>query len=125
MPTDTQTTLVLPGANASSQASAAGSVKHSPDHVTPPRAPQHIARSAGRHDAHQLPRFVDTATRATWDCYASGYGRRRHRLADGSETATGALPLNDNLDAFARDVPARHSRDPHCLVSIKRRHRNH
>ncbi|MBO9409468.1 hypothetical protein J7399_18670 [Shimia sp. R9_1] len=99
----------------------AASATHQPKIQSAPKKFQHIAAVPGRHAPHDPPRFKESAAGEEWECVASGFGPRRTANARGQLLASGALRHIGNVDAMARDVPARHLKHSGCIISIKRR----
>ncbi len=83
----------------------------------------HVAATPGRHDPHDLPRFRNAAANENWECVASGFGQRRYDAGRGVLLNNGALRHLGNVDAMARDVPARHPKHSGCIISVKRKRR--
>ncbi|WP_142638999.1 hypothetical protein [Ruegeria faecimaris] len=83
----------------------------------------HVAATPGRHDPHDLPRFRSAAAKENWECVASGFGQRRYDAGRGVLLNSGALRHLGNVDAMARDVPARHPKHSGCIISVKRKQR--
>ncbi|MBO9398478.1 hypothetical protein J7400_17535 [Shimia sp. R9_2] len=99
----------------------AASATHRPKIQSAPKKFQHIAAVPGRHAPHDPPLFKEGAAGEEWECVASGFGPRRTANARGQLLASGALRHIGNVDAMARDVPARHLKYSGCIISIKRR----
>lgn len=55
---------------------------------------------------------------ANWSCLSSGHGPRTVQSDNGANVAV--LRSATRVDSLARDIPARHPRQSHCLVSIQR-----
>ncbi len=96
-------------------------VTHHTTHQAASKKFDHIATTTGRHDSHDLPRFRKAETGEHWDCVASGFGRRRYDAGRGVLLSSGALRHLGNVDAMARDVPARHPKHSGCIISVKRK----
>ncbi len=96
-------------------------VTHHQTHQTASKKFDHIATTTGRHDSHDLPRFRKAETGEHWDCVASGFGQRRYDAGRGVLLSSGALRHLGNVDAMARDVPARHPKHSGCIISVKRK----
>ena len=95
-------------------------ITHQPTYQKSASSMNMIANKAGRHPAHAIPRFQD-GDGNTWDCAASGFGKRRH--SDAPDTSYGGvLPHILTADAMTQDLPARHVSHPDCVIKIKRRH---
>ncbi|WP_298938155.1 hypothetical protein [uncultured Ruegeria sp.] len=110
-PRPTKGTVQQPGAT---------QVTHHLTHQTKSKKHDHVAATPGRHDAHALPRFRN-AVNEEWECVASGFGQRRYDAGRGVLLNSGALRHLGNVDAMARDVPARHPKHSGCIISIKRK----
>ncbi len=98
-------------------------VTHHLTHQSNSKKHDHVAATPGRHDPHDLPRFRNAATKENWECVASGFGQRRYDAGRGVLLNNGALRHLGNVDAMARDVPARHPKHSGCIISVKRKQR--
>ncbi len=98
-------------------------VTHHLTHQSNSKKHDHVAATPGRHDPHDLPRFRDAAAKENWECVASGFGQRRYDAGRGVLLNNGALRHLGNVDAMARDVPARHPKHSGCIISVKRKQR--
>ncbi len=98
-------------------------VTHHKAHRTDARKYDHVASTPGRHDAHDLPRFRSADANEEWECVASGFGQRKYDAGRGILLNSGALRHLGNVDAMARDVPARHPKHSGCIISVKRKRR--
>lgn len=96
-------------------------VTHHSTHQSRSKKYDHVAATPGRHDPHDLPRFRNAAAKENWECVASGFGRRRYDAGRGVLLSNGALRHLGNVDAMARDVPARHPKHSGCIISVKRK----
>jgi hypothetical protein len=96
-------------------------VSHHVNHIAEPKKYQHVAVSTGRHEQTNLPKFRNNANKEEWECVASGFGRRSEATERGGVLVNGALRHLGNVDALARDVPARHPKHSGCMISIKRK----
>ena len=54
-----------------------------------------------------------------WTCLTGGHGPR-YIETDGERRIVGTYSHIGQVDAFAQDVPARHSSAPHCLIALRR-----
>ncbi len=98
-------------------------VTHHLSHQSNSKKHDHVAATPGRHDPHDLPRFRNAAAKENWECVASGFGQRRYDAGRGVLLNNGALRHLGNVDAMARDVPARHPKHSGCIISVKRKQR--
>ncbi len=98
-------------------------VTHHLTHQSNSKKHDHVAATPGRHDPHDLPRFRNAAAKENWECVASGFGQRRYDAGRGVLLNNGALRHLGNVDAMARDVPARHPKHSGCIISVKRKQR--
>ncbi len=98
-------------------------VTHHLNHQSNSKKHDHVAATPGRHDPHDLPRFRSVAAKENWECVASGFGQRRYDAGRGVLLNNGALRHLGNVDAMARDVPARHPKHSGCIISVKRKQR--
>ncbi len=98
-------------------------VTHHLTHQSNSKKHDHVAATPGRHDPHDLPRFRNAAVNENWECVASGFGQRRYDAGRGVLLNNGALRHLGNVDAMARDVPARHPKHSGCIISVKRKRR--
>ncbi len=98
-------------------------VTHHLTHQSNSKKHDHVAATPGRHDPHDLPRFRNAAAKENWECVASGFGQRRYDAGRGVLLNNGALRHLGNVDAIARDVPARHPKHSGCIISVKRKQR--
>ncbi len=98
-------------------------VTHHLTHQSNSKKHDHVAATPGRHDPHDLPRFRSAAAKENWECVASGFGQRRYDAGRGVLLNNGALRHLGNVDAMARDVPARHPKHSGCIISVKRKQR--
>ncbi|MGI9368320.1 MAG: hypothetical protein ACR2O2_05725 [Ruegeria sp.] len=96
-------------------------VSHHQTHQTNAKKHDHVAATPGRHDAHDLPRFRSADANEEWECVASGFGQRKYDAGRGILLNSGALRHLGNVDAMARDVPARHPKHSGCIISVKRK----
>lgn len=77
----------------------------------------HITSTAGRQDPAERHTVSDDGG-AAWSCLSSGHGPRTVETDNGANVAI--LRSATRVDTLARDIPARHPRQSHCLVSIQR-----
>ncbi len=96
-------------------------VTHHLTHQSNSKKHDHVAATPGRHDPHDLPKFRNAAAKEDWECVASGFGQRRYDAGRGVLLNNGALRHLGNVDAMARDVPARHPKHSGCIISVKRK----
>ncbi len=81
-----------------------------------------ITATPGRQPSHNAPAFKGKTQAETWNCLASGHGRRKS-VENGAVVSSGALNHVGAVDVLGRDLPALHPRHSHCIVSVKRRKR--
>lgn len=81
-----------------------------------------ITTTPGRQPVHNPPAFQGNAQGETWNCVASGHGKR-NSVEDGKVVSNGALRHVGSVDVLGQDLPAFHPRHAHCIVSVKRRTR--
>lgn len=77
----------------------------------------HITPTGGRHDGNVTHTKVDS-NGSSLACLTSGHGPRTNTRVGGANVAV--MRNATRIDSLARDIPARHPRQSHCLVSIKR-----
>lgn len=95
-------------------------VTRAPTVTRPPIGTGQIAARPGRHAGGAHPAFADPAGGGNWNCVASGMGVRQV-LKGGRLVTTGVQRHAGNVDALGRDVPAKHPKHPHCIISVQRR----
>ena len=76
-----------------------------------------ITSTAGRQDTAERHTVSDDSG-AVWSCLSSGHGPRTVETDNGANVAI--LRSATRVDTLARNIPARHPRQSHCLVSIQR-----
>ncbi|WIV50440.1 hypothetical protein QQG91_12290 [Marivivens sp. LCG002] len=76
-----------------------------------------ITSTAGRQDTAERHTVSDDSG-AVWSCLSSGHGPRTVETDNGANVAV--LRSATRVDTLARNIPARHPRQSHCLVSIQR-----
>ena len=81
-----------------------------------------ITVNPGRQSLHNPPAFQGKAQSETWNCVASGHGKRKS-VKDGKVVSNGALRHVGSVDVLGQDLPALHPRHAHCIVLVKRRKR--
>ena len=81
-----------------------------------------ITVTPGRQPLHNPPAFQGKAQGETWNCVASGHGKRKS-VEDGKVVSNGVLRHVGSVDVLGQDLPALHPRHAHCIVSVKRRKR--
>ena len=81
-----------------------------------------ITATPGRQPLHNPPAFQGKAQGETWNCVASGHGKRKS-VEDGKVVSSGALRHVGSVDVLGQDLPALHPRHAHCIVLVKRRKR--
>lgn len=75
-----------------------------------------ITPTAGRQDVRNAPSVTNSSGDRT-SCLTSGHGNRRS--SDVSGASPSALRNANRIDSLARDIPARHPDEAHCLISIR------
>ena len=73
-----------------------------------------VPHAPGRQDAGG-----SGAQGTSWTCLTGGHGPRLVETGSGPRVI-GTYSHIGQVDALARDVPARHPTQPHCLVAIRR-----
>ena len=94
---------------------ASGSATHSPS-SSGSQNHNIITPVAGRQDARNAP-SVTTQEGDLISCLTSGHGARRDNAGSGRNASV--LRNANRIDSLARDIPARHADEAHCLISIR------
>lgn len=95
-----------------------GTITHAPQPAKPALGPTHVTIAPGRQPAHAEARFAASDGGGDWNCLASGHGRR----ANGSpDEVAGIFTHAGAVDSLARDVPARHPKHTHCMITVRRK----
>jgi len=97
-----------------------GATSHQSAATVPALKKEHITRSPGRQEQHNLPEFEASEGGQPWHCVASGHGQRKS-LIDRRVSVSGALRHVGTIDVLGRDLPALHPQHADCIISIKRR----
>lgn len=95
-------------------------VTHSTTVTRPPLGTGQVTAQPGRQPGGAHPAFTDPSGSGNWNCVASGVGARQV-LKGGRIVTTGVQRHVGNVDALGRDVPAKHPKHPHCIISVQRR----
>jgi hypothetical protein len=95
-------------------------VTHSTSVTRPPVGTNQITDRPGRQTGGSDPSFADRSGGANWNCVASGVGVRQIERG-GRIITTGVERHVGKVDSLGRDVPAKHPKHPHCIISVQRR----
>lgn len=94
---------------------ASGTATHSPS-SSGSQNHSIITPVAGRQDARNAP-WVTTHEGERISCLTSGHGARQDNTTSGRNPSV--LRNANRIDSLARDIPARHADEAHCLISIR------